>query len=113
MSTAKPTNAIAGLVLSIVGATIILIDAIAYLIGGNVLVGIIGALLSILILIFAFVAYFAKGVAALVSSMLVFLFGFIVMAAAGVLLVDFIAILAAFVAVVGGILLVPRKPASA
>jgi hypothetical protein len=112
MSKEGPTSAIGGLVLSILGAMVILIDAIAYLMVGNGLAGILGIVFVILILIFAFMAFFTKGQVELISAMLVFIVGFIVMIAAGSLLADIIAILAALVVVFGGILLFPRKPTS-
>lgn len=105
-----------GLVLSLIGGIVIILDAIAALVIGDALAGIIGIIFSILILIFAFMGYIAKEKeTAMISGLLVMIIGFIVMIASVALMSPFefilivIAIIGGFLATMGGILTVPRK----
>jgi hypothetical protein len=117
--TPKPqSKAIVGLALDLIGAIIILVDAIPYvalgdrgLLGGlySPIFGIYGTVFAITILVFAFIGYFAKGPVTMLLGVLMALIGFVVMIAAYVLAFDFLAVFAGLIAALGGILTVPGK----
>ena len=99
-----------GLIVSLLGALVISVTAIAYFIGGNALAGVLGIIFVILTVIFGRQAYLTevKKVRTF-YGMVPMVIGFIVMTAGGSLLSDYVVILGGFFMTAGGILLSSEK----
>jgi hypothetical protein len=105
-----------GFVLGLIGGIIIVLDAVAALVIGDTLTGMIGIVFFILILLFVLMGYVVKEKEMrLVSSLVLMILGFIIMILAPILIsiyefvIIIIAILGGLFTALGAILMVPRK----
>ena len=104
-----------GLVLSLVGGILAILDTIIFFVVKDSTSGIVGIVLTILVFILAFMGYFVKTKEPRwVSGMMLMIFGFIIMIATFLVspfefIEKVIAIIAGLLVVFGGILSIPKK----
>ena len=96
--------------IDLAGAAIIFLAAIAYLIAGNGVAGVLGIIFAVLTGFFGRRAYLATAKQdKMINGMITMVIGFVVMGAGGALLADYVVILGGFLMTMGGILLSSGK----